>query len=214
MVSIILPTRGRVTKLKESLESLYSTGKDFELLIGADRDDKATIDFIVENYPAKMLVVERLGYLKLHEYVNDLSLLAKGKWLFLWNDDCIMHTKDWDKEINKQKGFKVFCPRSNQFGYVPTESNLFPIVPRKWIELLGHFSLSPHNDSWVQHVALEAGIQHDIPIEIEHRHYLVTGEKDQTAQEVCYEENFPEKYLSQIHKDAETIREWLKKGKR
>jgi len=211
MVSVILPTRGRVEKLKESLESLYSNGEDFELLVGADNDDMDTVNFLIKNYPdTKILLIKRLGYLGLHYFVNNLSKIASGEWLFLWNDDCIMKTKDWDKIINKQTGFKVFCPRSNQFDYRPTESNLFPIIPRRWIEILGHFSLSPQNDSYVQHVALDAGIQQDIPIEIEHRHFTITGEKDKTAKEVVYEENFPDKYIKQIYNDSRKIQQCLK----
>jgi len=211
-VSVILPTRRRVEKLDASLRSLYEKARgEFELLVGVDNDDLETVNYLVKNYPdTKILLVKRMGYSRLHEYVNKLSYMAEGDWLFLWNDDAIMHTKGWDSEIEKQSGFSVFCPRCNQYGYKPSHNNLFPIVPRQWIKLFGYFSLSPQNDSFVQHISNRAEIAKDIAIEIEHRHYSVTGEGlDETASQIQYEEDFHGKYGGILDENARIIRNYL-----
>lgn len=211
-VSVILPTRRRIEKLDASLKSLYEHAEgEFELLIGADNDDMETVNFIVENYPdAKILLVKRMGYTALHRYVNKLSYMAEGNWLFLWNDDALIRTKGWDKKIGEESGFSVLCPRCNQYDYKPSHNNLFPIVPKQWLELLGYFSLSPQNDSFVQHTSNRAGIAKDIDIEIEHRHYSVTGEAmDEVASEVVYEPEFHERYGAVMDENAQKIQKFI-----
>lgn len=215
-VSVILPTRKRIEKLSASLDSLVKTAKnDFELLVAVDNDDLETVDFLVKQYPESIiLVVKRFGYTQLHEYINRLSQMATGDWLMLWNDDSIMMTQDWDELISKQSGFKVLRPLGNQFNYLPGQMNIFPIIPKDWVRVLGYFSKSPHNDSYAQYVANEAGIHVDIPIKIEHRHYSVTGEtRDEVSQEIVYESDFFERHNSSIKEDAEKIKEFINQNK-
>ena len=64
---------------------------------------------------AKPKVFKPLGYEQLNVYVNLLCHSSTGGWLFLWNDDAIMQTKDWEVEIQKYDGqFKCLAPKDNR----------------------------------------------------------------------------------------------------
>jgi hypothetical protein len=92
--------------------------------------------------------------------------------MFLWNDDAVMTTQDWDQAI---------VDHNDQFALLRAETNhehpyaIFPIVPRKWVEITGH--LSPHqiNDAWVSQVAWMLDIVKNIPVMVHHERYDLTG---------------------------------------
>jgi len=110
------------------------------------------------------LVGKRHGYPGLQHYINELCKLASGDWLFLWNDDALMKTPDWWKKVPETDKPEVINFDANPLN------NLFPLVSRQMYETLGHFSLSPHNDSWVQDIANQVGIHTHVPgVEIYHR---------------------------------------------
>ena len=112
-----------------------------------------------------------MGYIRLNEYLNELSGHATGEWLLFWGDDAIMHTQGWDQRIREVQGFRVLrMPTHNQHPYA-----IFPIVPRTWIELFGY--LSPHQltDTWVSQMAYILNIMHDIDVEITHDRFDLTG---------------------------------------
>jgi hypothetical protein len=106
----------------------------------------------------------RQGYEGLHHYVNLLAEKSTGDWLFLWNDDAVMQTKNWQKYIDP---FDYTTPQVLN-PHEPIH-NYFPLVSRAFYEALGHFSLSPNNDSYVAEIARALGIEYDIP-EIKIRH--------------------------------------------
>ena len=118
IISIILPTRGRVTSgaLEKSLLSLLDTAKHpgrIEIMLGVDEDDQESLDWLENkgkefvapyNCGLKAKVFKPLGYKQLHIYVNLLSHSSSGEWLFLWNDDALMQTQDWDLEVDTHNG--------------------------------------------------------------------------------------------------------------
>ena len=178
-ISVILPTRKRFSSLQASVASLSKTSRSAELefMLAIDDDDADTlsrldVDPIVG---AKLHVGPRLGYIRLHDYVNRLCNEATGDWFFLWNDDALLEKPGWDELIAPYQGqLVVVNPATNHAGH-PRENCIFPIVPRQWVEILGHFSLSNHNDTYVEHIANALGIRRDVDIFLRHDRADLTG---------------------------------------
>jgi hypothetical protein len=214
LVSIILPTRGRARQLRLSLGSLADTALDpdtFQVELAIDDDDLETLADLRRDplSNAEMHISQRFGYRWLHRYVNELCSHARGDWLFLWNDDALMTTEGWDVIIRDVgSSFLLINPDSNH-GNHALGSCVFPIIPRRWFEATGHFSLSNHNDTWVEVVAKQLGIVHNVPIHIYHdRVDLTGGNDDQTARERDFTtgEFFGSEVQAAIRRDVDVLR--------
>lgn len=182
VISVLLPSRGRPAALVKSIDTLIGLADrpgSVEILIAADPDDPETRRIDLPWQAATWTAPERYGYPRLHEYVNQLARQATGEWLMLWNDDARMLTTGWDTAVeNAPDG--VLWPHSND---VPT-CNTFPIWPTAWTRELGHVSLSPHCDSWIQYLGQTLGRHDRVNIEILHdRADLTGGHDDQTRAE-------------------------------
>ena len=183
-ISLLLPTRGRKEALKRSILSAVDTADDidsFQVLMGFDEDDTATIDYFKTelqpeldqlgiNYQAHEFAP--MGYIRLNEYVNGLARHADSDWLVFWNDDAVMETQGWDTVIAAHTGeFKVLAFRThNDHPY-----SIFPIVPRAWFELFGY--LSPHqiSDAWLSQQAYVLDILKRIEVHVTHDRFDLTG---------------------------------------
>jgi hypothetical protein len=92
-----------------------------------------------------------------------------------WNDDAVMETQGWDTEIMKYQGqFKLLAVHTHK----DHPYSIFPIVPRKWFELLGY--LSPHSvgDAWLSQQAYMLDIWERIPVWALHDRADITGNND------------------------------------
>lgn len=176
LISVLLPSRHRPESLTESIGSLRDRASDprrVEVLIAADPDDPGTAEAAERSQARAWVAPTRFGYHQLHEYVNELSHQAAGEWLLLWNDDARMITARWDERVaDAEPG--VLWPGHNGSPFL----NVFPIVHRSIVEAIGHFSLSPHCDSWVQDVADVIGAHRRIDVETLHDRYDLTGGHD------------------------------------
>jgi len=107
-----------------------------------------------------------------NEYLNELTKHSRGSWLFFWNDDAVMETQDWDQIIrdNAQEFYLLRAETNHQHPYA-----IFPILPKKWVEITGHFSPHQINDAWVSQVAWMLDIVITIPVMINHERYDLTG---------------------------------------
>lgn len=157
MVSILLPTRKRFNMFCKSIESLVinaSDIKNFEILVAMDTDDSETIEQINQYSKDKPYIkcffYERKKYSGLHHYINDLSKKAIGTSIFIWNDDVLMKSKNWDTIIlNLHTTFCVLSPKvENMESYWKNQGVLFPIIPKKWIDVVGDWSPVHAVDSW------------------------------------------------------------------
>jgi hypothetical protein len=186
-ISVLLPVRGRPIPMEQCLHTLISTATNperIEVLIAFDDDDTDTIDYFVDviapyldakgvTYSAMQF--KRLGYLRLNEYLNELANHSTGKWIFFWNDDAVMTTTAWDEEIIKH---------NDRFALLRAETNhehpyaIFPILPRKWVELTGNISPHQINDAWTSQIGWMLDIVTTIPVMIEHERFDLTGKND------------------------------------
>jgi len=189
-ISILLPTRGRAEMLDRSVKSVIELAHDpkrVQLMFGFDNDDTVGIEHFVNelqpwldqhsvNYTA--LKFAPLGYIRLNEYVNELARKSDARWLVFWNDDAVMETIGWDQEIMIHEGeFKLLAFHThNDHPY-----SIFPIVPRKWLDLLGY--LSPHqiSDAWLSQQAYMLDIWERIPVHVLHDRHDLTGNNNDTT---------------------------------
>jgi glycosyltransferase involved in cell wall biosynthesis len=208
MISVLVPSRERPELLARSIASLGEG--DIEVLVRVDDDDPRLDEY--REFPG-LIVGPHHGYPGLHHYYNELAERARGDWLFLWNDDGIMETPNWIDIVRAFDGKLVVLNPTTNHNNWEIDMNVFPIVPRKMVELMGHFSLSNHNDSWMEFVGRDAGIQVRVPISIHHDRADLTGNNDDGV--------YSRRHLTNDHfktdpemvrlraRDVEAIREYL-----
>jgi len=183
-ISVLLPVRARPGPMEQCLRTLVDTANRpnrIEVLIAFDDDDTDTINYFVEvlapyldskgvTYSAMQF--KRLGYLRLNEYLNELANHSTGHWIFFWNDDAVMTTNHWDDIIRQY---------NDRFALLRAETNhdhpyaIFPILPRKWVEITGHISPHQINDAWTSQIGWMLDIVVTIPVMIEHERFDLTG---------------------------------------
>jgi len=188
-ISVLLPTRGRTDILKRSLLSLADLADDtsrIEMLLAFDDDDTKSSDWCMENVLPELddrgityslMQFPRLGYIRLNEYVNALAARGKGRWMMFWGDDAVMETQGWDTRILEVTDFRVLrIPTHNLHPYA-----IFPIVPKKWIDLLGCFSPHQLSDSTVSQMGYMLDIIKNIDVTVTHDRFDITGNnRDET----------------------------------
>lgn len=163
LVTILCPTRGRPEYLAQSIDSLFSLAKNpscIELLFKIDDDDETTLE-VVKHIGSMVPNTQALvsprgnGFQDIHLWYNQLSSVASGDWLLVWNDDAVMRTEDWDLklehtalELRAWHGAMDICCLSVDMEDDPGCTAFF-FLRRKVVELLGRFSVIPHCDTWV-----------------------------------------------------------------
>lgn len=189
-IAILLPTRGRTDALTRSVASLIEHATDLEeikIMLGFDEDDTAGLEHFEKelqpwledrdiNYTA--MTFAPIGYGRLNEYVNALANNVDAEWYCFWNDDAIMETQGWDQVIASHIGeFKILAVHTHR----DHPYSIFPIVPRAWLETLGH--LSPHqlSDAWISQQAYILDVWERIEVYVTHdRHDLTGNNNDET----------------------------------
>ena len=177
LCSVLLPTRGRVKDLCEAVDSLYSLAQNkdnVEFVFKADTDDLPTIRFIeslkelIGESKVKAVISPRGdGYHSMHEWCTAMALVSTGDWLLLFNDDARMRTEGWDGYLRGADldgtWHKVsdvcllVAPTLRAVGgqlALDPFVNEFIFMRRKCVEIMGHFSASPHNDNYLWSVFL------------------------------------------------------------
>ena len=201
-ISVLLPTRKRLDHLRESVSSLVSTAADpasLEYLFYTDEDDSTVLFALPDLRGADKgeLRGARLGYENMHVYYNTLASRARGKLLFIWNDDTRMLTPRWDALLlDKAERPLVQCIRRDT-GAVADDT--FPVVDRRIFAAVGHLALHCYVDSWLGRVATAAGVQllrNDI---VFHHHRLSDQVQDDNSRAV----NGPEGHAKFFTMDAQ-----------
>jgi len=186
-ISVLLPVRARPGPMEQCLHTLINTAnrpERIEVLIAFDDDDTDTIDYFVnvlapyldsKGVTYSAMQFKRLGYLRLNEYLNELANHSTGNWIFFWNDDAVMITHHWDDIIRQY---------DDRFALLRAETNhehpyaIFPILPRKWVEITGNISPHQINDAWTSQIGWMLDIVVTIPVMIEHERFDLTGKND------------------------------------
>lgn len=192
MISVLLPTRNRTALAHQSIASLFEHSANpagVEIVIAYDMDDTSSADYFtsqewhdnVKNWGGHCQILQcpTWGYWHLNRYYNAMALQARGQWFMIWNDDAVMKTFGWDQHIEANKDFVGMLHMTTQ-NFKP-HLTLFPIIPKVWLELFGEISHTQITDTWIQNICNEADAVRDIPVEVFHDRYDVTGNNlDQT----------------------------------
>jgi hypothetical protein len=183
-IAVLLATRGRTEMLGRSVRSLIELAAKpdrIQLMFAFDNDDATGFDYFDQelqpwldardvNYTA--LKFQRMGYVNLHKYNNAMAKQTNSDWLVIWNDDAVMETQDWDRVIMSYQGeFKLLSFKTHRMH----PYSIFPIVPRKWYDLLGYISPHPTQDGWVSQQAYMLDIYQRIEVDVLHDRFDLTG---------------------------------------
>lgn len=189
-IAICLPTRARTHMMDRSVRSLFDLAdhpQRIKILFGFDRDDSVGTDYFTDqlqpwldekDHAYTAMQFEPMGYIRLNEYVNALAKTVTAKWYIFWNDDAVMRTVGWDTEIMGYDGeFKLLAFHTHR----DHPYSIFPIVPHKWIEILGY--LCPHqiSDAWLSQQAYMLNIWQRIDVIVKHDRYDLTGNNNDTV---------------------------------
>jgi hypothetical protein len=199
LVSVLLPTRNRISLVERSVKSLLSNSQTpdcIEIIAAYDEDDLASKQYfqspewhtLVELFGAqeKTMQCPSWGYHGLHRYYTTMGQQASGQWLLIWNDDAVMLTTDWDQHVQFNKDFIGMLHMTTE-NFKPSLT-LFPLIPRIWLDLFGEISQHQLNDSWIQDICHEADAVQEIPVTVFHDRYDVTGNNlDATFQNRRYD---------------------------
>lgn len=164
IISILCPSRERPKNLKRFIDNLNTFSKiknRIELVVYIDKDDLLLNDYrkLYNNYSKnkrkinfKLLVGEPKSVSKSW---NDIADICSGDVMIMGNDDCLFETKNWDIFLDEEVAkftdqiFVIWFDdgmRAHMYGD-------FPIVSRKWYEILGYFTPGcfefTFNDAWI-----------------------------------------------------------------
>ena len=208
-ISILLPTRKRLSLLKKSVQSLIDNAREpekLQFLFGVDEDDTESFNYLKDSkYPNQLaLQFKPIGYENLHKYNNTLAGYASGKWIMFFNDDATMQTKNWDDKIMDFED--EFCllrfKEQTKHPY-----SIFPCFPKIWYYLLDHISLHGQNDAWLSEIAYMLNIMRDVDIEVIHDRADITGNNnDETFRARKYNEGNPDQKGDLHHMDMVKLR--------
>jgi hypothetical protein len=183
-IAILLATRGRTVSLGRSIQTLVGLAdniKRVQLMFAFDNDDDVGFGYFNSDLKPWLdeqgvaytaMRFQRMGYVNLHKYNNAMAKQTDARWLVIWNDDAVMQSQGWDTTIMSYEGqFKLLSFKThNMHPY-----SIFPIVPRKWYDILGYISPHPTQDGWVSQQAYMLDIYQRIDVDVLHDRFDLTG---------------------------------------
>lgn len=157
----MIPTRNRVSLLKECLDSLNTKTSDpslVELLVKVDDDDSETLKFIntySSTLPLRIVTSPRKnGYGSLHEHYDSLAKISESEFLMVFNDDIEMMTQGWEQRFIPYSGMNFILAVHNERVLNGARSPIFenyngnPSIPHDLYKSLGTLSHHPMLDDW------------------------------------------------------------------
>ena len=226
MISVVIPTRSRLGHFRQVIKSL-AQGNDYpiEFLVWLDSDDpdlnlywkwlrRITTRFGTD---IKVWVKPRVTYEYMHVMWNFLMMQAQYNWVLFWNDDARMVRPDWYEALTTHLKENGRNPRAYPviINLSEIKENRFPIVSRKYLDLVGHYSMNPISDIWIRMVCDSVPeILHRVDfIPIKHRRL-----RDGVYQEMLRQRNryknrdwdiLDPNTLRWIERDARVIKDYL-----
>ncbi|MBC8303567.1 MAG: hypothetical protein H8E55_48385, partial [Pelagibacterales bacterium] len=158
-ITVLIPTRNRVDSLKEILDCLekYTGDKQsLEVVIGLDKDDILTQNFLNEsfnnfNFTIKPIASKRgKGYFDQPNRLRNMINNSNGNYFVHLADDMKIITNDWDKLLrNKIKTLPsdeiyLLYPKHNQKNQ---KWPLCQITSRKWFNSINKYVNSFETDT-------------------------------------------------------------------
>jgi hypothetical protein len=226
-IAVLLPTRSRTNALTTSVTSIVGLAKDvsqIQLIFGFDDDDQVGLDHfrtVIQPYLDKHDVsyeaqaFKSMGYAGLNRYYNHLAKSSSADWLFVWNDDAVMETQDWDTVIKQYTGeFKLLKVHThNDHPY-----SIFPIMPRAWYDLMNHLSRHQMIDAELSQLAFLLDLMQVIDVNVTHNQVELTKDAtDPLKPKIRFEGNPTNPYdfhnpqvSAQRYRDCDVIAEYMR----
>ena len=159
LISVIVPTRGRVTRLDAMLNSLWRTvaqSDHVEVVIRCDVDDLPTLNYLVGKGITFLAGSHLDGYVTLASFINQAARASSGEIVLVINDDAEFVTPGWDTALIKAT--EQFPDGVYDIGVntiMNNENFVFPCTSRRMVNLIGvHEERLIYNDIWLRDVML------------------------------------------------------------
>lgn len=216
MISIMIPSRGRPTELKECLDTIFETAKkpeDIQVVVYLDNDDVSPYGDawlfpnvrIIEGQRKKLS-----AYFDMQGCTGDIFLMG--------NDDIRFRTHGWDAKVIEafdKIPDKIAVVYGDDGNPNPTTNVPFPFVHKNWVLVTGHLTppifSNNFSDSWVSDIATMLDRKVKLDMVIEHLHPdFGKREQDQTDKEKWakhWSEDMPKKYVDTLpEREAEAAK--------
>ena len=102
-ISVLVPTRHRIARLRTLLSSFEATNDGrAEMVFRLDNDDQETHDLLTRHTNHRLVIGPRYnGYRSMAAFFNEMSQVATGDVLMLGNDDMVFKTPNWPRFVLK-----------------------------------------------------------------------------------------------------------------
>lgn len=181
MISVLLPSRKRTKLLLRCLRSLAdnATPKNFEVCLRIHRDDTETLAALPEILSLctvrVVIGLQHEGYKNLAWFYQEAAAIARGDYVWVMNDDCVVKTNGWDEVFLKHSQTvqnTILMPHKLTAGgstYLNNPCNPFMFLPNKCWEKCGQPRFSNQFDAALWSLLRNHGWNTDFPdVEIEH----------------------------------------------
>lgn len=161
-ISILIPSKQRVKKLKRCIDSMFINTNNLEriqVLILIDENEINKQDYIsyINSLSNDINIKLFIKNEKTHNLRNNfLASKVISDLYFPLNDDVIFTMKGWDSYIDEiasiiphNKPFSIWTKASSKYPYLHSE---FPIVNYEWYQKLGYIGnlyLYGYIDTWI-----------------------------------------------------------------
>lgn len=147
MISVLLPSRKRTSLLCRCIASIAenaSSRDSFEICLRIHRDDIETINAlpkILTLCTVRVVIgLQHEGYNSLNWFYQEAAAIARGKWIWVMNDDVVCNTRGWDEMVMGVKEECIIMPEHHRLGgsvYPRDTHNPFMFVPNRSWEKFG-----------------------------------------------------------------------------
>ena len=198
MISVLVPSRGRVEPLSQAIgtaSAMATHPTAIEFVIWLD-DDDPELDHYLSRYQTPHRHIIRVRHIVgprtlLSECWNRCADFARGEILMHGGDDIVFQTPGWDQQVRDAFAAsqdKILLVQGDELSPNREALATHGFLHRRWVETVGYF-LPPlfscdWNDVWLTEVADKIGRRVILPFVTEHQHHSFDKrERDQTDME-------------------------------
>jgi len=139
VVSLLLPTRGRVEMLARMIQSVAETASHpeaVEVVLYVDDDDTETAQFSLDDIRLKKIIGPRAS---MGTYNSKCFEKSEGDIIVLANDDIVLRTKGWDNQlrsVHRRHDDQVYLAYPNDL-FKGRKLSTFPVMARSTCMRIG-----------------------------------------------------------------------------
>lgn len=172
VVSVLIPTRGRVARLEKTLAALWAKATDptrVEIIVHVHEDDPETRAWAERRDKRVRMVMSDTagGYGSVYKYINALASVSDGDWLMTMSDEYTILTEGWESILHK----RLAQPRKECL-LLTAKVTAWPdsrsaIMSRGLYHAIGHMGMTEYGDCYIDSLTHFAELQEKSGIEYE-----------------------------------------------